>query len=264
MEELLNLLINYSKQGKIIDENVMRKIVAIMIDIKNLNNYVSKFELSSSIGRTAAVYLSEEKTIKVYASLVDFILNRNKKFIPLFKTEEIILFYNLLIVQILLHELEHANQCKIIDEDDNVEAFVLRASYTVSKDVALALYEIMPNERLAEIKSFSELTEIIELIRKNIPNIYSFISTSKLEKDLRGYHYINGKVSSPLLVFLKESNIKASQYFNLVDGSYFKALELIPSNYLLSSRMKYGFPITSTEYKEEARKVILSKKYKKL
>ncbi len=261
MEEILNLIVNYSTQGKIVDENLMRKIIAIMIDIKNINEYVSKFELSSSTGYETAVYLSEDKTIRVYDSVIDLI--RNKKIISLFKTEEIILFYNLLIVQILLHELEHANQWKIMDNEDTIEAFILKISYSVSEKQAFNIYEIMPNERLAEIKSFNEINKLIKPIENEKREIANFMFISWLEKKLRGYHYTDKSVTVPIVNFLVQTgNEELIENFDWFDINYLKSLKLSLSMYSLDERMNYGFPITDDEYRKMGTQIILSDKYK--
>ena len=59
---------------------------------------------------------------------------------------------NLSILQILLHEVEHANQQKIAYHDNTLEALIIRLSYLVNNGYDKNLYEYCPEERLAEIK----------------------------------------------------------------------------------------------------------------
>ena len=53
-------------------------------------------------------------------------------------------------MQIILHEVEHANQNKIAYNNNSLEALILRLSYLVNNRYDEELYEICPEERLAE------------------------------------------------------------------------------------------------------------------
>ena len=66
------------------------------------------------------------------------------------------LYKNLSLVQVILHEIEHANQEKISYIENTLEAFIIRMAYTVDKSYFESLYEYSPQERLAEIKSYRE------------------------------------------------------------------------------------------------------------
>lgn len=62
------------------------------------------------------------------------------------------LYKNLSILQVLLHEIEHANPEKISYSENSLEAFIIRMSSLVNNSSNENLYEYCPEERLAEIK----------------------------------------------------------------------------------------------------------------
>ena len=106
-------------------------------------------------------------------------------------------------LQILLHEIEHANQTKISYTDNTLEVFILRMSYTVNDYYSETLYEYSPQERMAEIKSYKEIISLISFIENKLYNLPTILETEKLQRLLRGYHYNQGKISSPIITFFK-------------------------------------------------------------
>lgn len=161
------------------------------------------------------------------------------------------LYINLSIVQILLHEIEHANQRKIAYNDNTLEALIIRLSFLINDYDNENLYEYCPEERLAEIKSFEEICTMINYIKDKLFILPNIIETEKLKRELRGYHYRNGYVNIPIFdYFTLGGKEKLIDTFNLPNNSINK--------YKLNNRLKYGLIITDNEYKNSTKKLILS------
>lgn len=78
------------------------------------------------------------------------------------------LYKNLSLLQILLHEIEHANQTKIAYTENTLEAFIIRMTYTVCESYFEGLYEYSPQERLAEIESYRKIISLISYIKNKL------------------------------------------------------------------------------------------------
>ena len=161
------------------------------------------------------------------------------------------LYINLSILQILLHEIEHANQQKISYNSNTLEALIIRLSYLVNNGYSEKLYEFCPEERLAEIKSFEEISSILSYINNRLILLPDIIEMEKLKRQLRGYHYKKNFVTVPIV-----------EYFTLGNkGNLLEAFDLSDSvlnNYTLDDRYKYGFPISNIEYGTSMKKLVLS------
>ena len=154
------------------------------------------------------------------------------------------LYYNLRILQVILHEVEHANQHKIY-KDNTLESFILRISQLVPEEKQI--YEYAPMERFAEIKSFNDINEIICEYR-NDKELNFLINQALLKRKLRGYHYINKNITSPTISYF----IKGDKEYLLNSFDWFKkedyTLNDVTNKYDLNERLFYGFPISKTEY----------------
>ena len=61
---------------------------------------------------------------------------------------------------------------------------------------------ILPDERLAEIKSYQEKKDTLSEIFDEVPNLIKFESASILESKLRGYTFDKGRIISPTIDYL--------------------------------------------------------------
>ena len=113
------------------------------------------------------------------------------------------------------------------------------------------LYELCPEERLAEIKSFEEIKTLISYINNNLVLLPEIIEMEELKRQLKGYHYKNNFVTIPIV-----------DYFTLGNQQkLLKALELtddIQEKYILSERFKYGFPISISEYGTSMKRLLFT------
>ena len=249
MENILSILYNNSIKFKTIDQKDIEKIIEIIIYEKHLEAYILNMNIQSTRSNVLASYSNYTKAITIYINLINKMIYDIKKSNEMVNECEKHLYYNLLILQVLLHEVEHANQQKIAYSENSLEALILRLSYLVDDGYSEKLYEYCPEERFAEIKSVGEILYLIETFCEKYNKLHEAFILEKNIRQLRGYHYKNSKINTPLI-----------DYFTL--GKREKILSdveyLIKSNnLLLDERFKYGFPISKVEYSLKLKNILL-------
>ena len=158
-------------------------------------------------------------------------------------------FYNLLILQTLLHEIEHAKQEKMRDEGNDVESKLLQVFDNGVKETSLS-YEYSLNERLAEVRSFEQILDAYAEFNIYDQKLYDFFLDGYRQSCLRGYHHedengylVNGNEGifmSPTIKYaiLKEVDLSVINEITVgVEGD---------------DRFVYGLPVQYEEYKEYA------------
>jgi len=257
MEKILQLIYDKSINNKTLDLNDIEKILELLITNKKLNEYVLNIKEKQRESKKLASYSIETKEITIYSNTIELMLNNIEKKIKIDNYFEIELYKNLSILQIVLHEIEHANQQKIMYKENNLEAFILRLSNYYDNNSLL--YEYSPAERLAEIKSFEELILLINLIKNKVHQLFPALETEKNHRLLRGYHYQNNNIDSPLITYFclsnKEHILKAFEWYN---DDYNDRLKQVCSLYHLKERLIYGFPITMEEYLKNMKNLVVS------
>lgn len=187
----------------------------------------------------------------------------------------------------VLHELEHANQRKIMDKEETLEGDILRASLSKQdKDITIKLIQtgltgkqidliletqktmksegglILPDERLAEIKSHQEIKDILSEISDEVPNLIEFENASILESKLRGYTFDKGRIISPTIDYLISTDKSfALQKFEWFNKDSRTCLKNVQSLFSLDERFTYGLPIDSFEFMESSKTLLSTKKY---
>lgn len=298
--KLLKLLFDYSRQGKIIDQDYMDKLVEIVVTEEGLDNYVRKAkivadELQKS-NRTSdrialAEYNSLYKMISLYANNINRILEHYEQYLPLFTPGEQLFFQNITISQIILHELEHANQERMIEEDykkESLETTILSLSEKKVRPwhiekllesgypphlIAVYLkakeshykenYMMAPQERLAEIKSQQQILDMLELIKDITPNLVDYEGTGKIESLLRGYReYDYDTISVPTFEYLQNPlAFEELSRFHCYQNNYDDSLKEAKKYYSLEERLTYGLSIDQKEYQYCQEVIQMSKKY---
>lgn len=250
MEDILKIIYDKSKTNKILDLKDIEKILDQLIIEKQLNEYISNMKVQQIRSKNLASYSNETKVITIYSNIIDLMIkNIDKQIIPsdnLLKN----LYKNLSILQVIMHEVEHANQEKLIDTTNNLESFILRLSELVPENSIL--YEYKPEERLAEIKSYKEILTLISLLNNKSKQINDLMEIDSLQKLLRGYHYENQIITTPLITYFEKGK-KPELLTPLVITNNEKK---VISVYNLEDRLKYGFPITTEEYISSMRTLV--------
>lgn len=237
---------------------------------------------------TLAIYDGFE-TIRLYANNINKVLGYYTQYFPLFTSIEQYFFQNIIISQSVLHEFEHVNQEKMIAEDneeESLETTILKL--TVKKfdpediqkliedgwtfqeiEIAMCLeyrkkiekYKINPSERLAEIKSYQQILDMLEIIKVFTPNLIDYEETSQMENFLRGYKEYWGMIIAPTYEYILDPGAlqKLSKFHAYLN--YDDSLKGIKKYHSLETRLTYGLPIDWQEYQYGQDVVQMSKKY---
>jgi hypothetical protein len=285
--KLLRLIFDYSKNGKLVDKAYLEKLIDLVVNSKDISKYVQNSEIVSSgteetmDGILLAEYRPNRKLIRIYSEAMERMLQE------LFNGIEQIFYKNVLITQIILHELEHANQRRIIEKEDTLESKVLKTSVTnIDIDLVSTLlnegftidqilyyirrektlreehYLLLPDERIAEIRSHQEIVRTLEPIKEYTPNLIEFEKANILENMLRGYFYNEGVITSPTLEYASASKridkLKSFQWF---DENNQECLRKARKELSLKKRVTYGLPLDVNEFSTLSTSLLLSKKY---
>lgn len=261
MEKILKLLYDKSIKNNIINLGDIIEITEYLINYKRLDDYIVDLDIKSLQKNKLASYSVLSKKIMIYVDTVELMMNDIEENILIANDFEKSLYKNLSIIQVLLHEIEHANQQKLAYKDNSLEALIIRMSYNCNLNSLYneKLYEYCPEERFAEIKSFNGLTTLIEPISSKLYFIPEIMKAETSQRMLRGYHYNKRKVISPFINYFKLAN--KEEYLNFFDwysNDYIKCYDQVSNQYILNSRLEYGFPINTKEYSISMNELVLS------
>ena len=291
--KLLKLLYEYSANGKLVDGKYIQELIEIVVDSKDIVDYAGGLIITDKDSRLRdpnsllAVYYPNRKLIAVYLDAIEEMLKSYNAYQEMFSSTEELFYKNLLVTQVVLHELEHANQRKIMDKEESLEGDILRASILeqdqdfilkltraglTRKQIELILETqktmksegglTLPDERLAEIKSHEEVASFLTEISSEVPNLVDFEKTSILESKLRGYTYDKGMIVSPTIDYLVSTGKSlALQKFEWFNKDSRACLKNVQSMFSLDERLTYGLPIDSSEFMESSKALLSTKKY---
>ena len=112
MENILDIVSEYSKRRKILDFDAIKKISSIIINmfnIKNVKNITFNFR---HFGNTHSEFNYTDEQIILYKNAIRREINRKSRFKIASEFDDITKYYskNLQILFLLLHEFEHAKQ----------------------------------------------------------------------------------------------------------------------------------------------------------
>lgn len=270
MGNILDLLIDYSDKEKILDFDYITKVVEIAIKEKSLEEYINGVEIHENLSNVynvqcGGIYSTDSLKITISQHMIDEYYKRvHKSSAERLSVYDELLLSNSLSTQVILHEIEHANQLKKIDEGKNFESSLLKAAYSFylnvyDKDLGIGKLEtfdymslkqsygpIMPHERLADINSMYEIVDILEPIYDYVhPKIKQFMETRLYKFYTKGYSDEDLEPTESYLADYTALNIPGTErHFN--DEFYnFLALEKESE---LKNRMLYGLGITKNEY----------------
>ncbi len=282
--KILEMLYNYSINNKLVDEHFIDKLVEIVIEHKKLSWYVKEVNIVSGVNnvycpfensRVGAYYLPLEKSINVCCESLNQYMQMGDGNAYIFKGVELYFYKNLLTVQSLLHELEHANQLRMVDKNiSGIEGEILQYSFDetikvfrkfsigfpieqcfygvnidkIKKRYNQEEYELMPDERLAQHNSYEETIAILNYIKNFVPNVIKYQEFCKLQDSLRGYISMNEFIKAPTISFVKMLGEEESlNKFEWYDSNHTICLDKSKHMYSLYDRLKYGLPIDAYE-----------------
>lgn len=292
--ELLKLIYDYSIKNKLVDNAFIADIIAIAIRYKHLYTHIKSFTIEPHYqsetqlpNNTIAAYNSFLKEIIIYTEGIEHYIQESTKYQTNFNKVEQLFYINILITKALLHEIEHANQHKILETEQTMEAKILTLSCGYFNETILQTlinqglseefikhytdikyqqyndnYLIAPNERLAEIKAYQEILNILHFIRKNTPHLIELIQRKQLENMFRGYKKTPTIIKAPTITYFQKLNIRfgtiPSLSWYIEDQN--QALNIATSQHQLNERLLYGLPITVDEFNTVKHTLIKAKK----
>jgi len=176
---------------------------------------------------------------------------------------------NLIVSQILLHEIDHAVKRKNITENKkDIETRLAQMSQLFDLDILLQLddfsasnylemqkykymvgYDYDPMERVAELNSNGFIIKVISLIEPKNYKLQKIHKYFYFDNLLRSYDYCIKSKSCPTMEYfdLVENGFDLGMLFNCSDD-YDSILAESSKELSLKKRMTYGFPITEEEY----------------
>lgn len=300
MENILDLLYEYSKRGKNVDKKFIDKVIKVMIREKDLNDYIKRVRFKNlSICKinhggkdTPMAYNTYTKEILIDNNNIILFQKMLEELIQ-FRDFEQVLSINTMLIQALLHEIEHANQLKkSIIRNEEFENLLLSVSCHVDNEFFkeskisqllilkkgiylnsqlyhnLGLQEqlntqfktSLPIERMANIHSAQEVNGMLVEISKNecIENVTSLFDSLLAGFQLKGYNFNTGLITSPTENYLEEVKklniIGMDKHFT----EYFDTVMKKAQSTSLENRLLLGLDINEEEYQKTKKK--LSKK----
>jgi len=264
---LAKLIFDYIKNRRDIDKSFIDKVVEIVVNNLSLNAYVKDIIISNKhwdgseeIQGASFNWRTRILTIELQAEL-EFISDDLKN-LGLNSNDKFALIYDR-IMQIILHELEHANQLKKINvKENNLETKIITFSSLESllicrdgwfdklvdkgySEGILYLYlterqkryiefwKYAPIERLAEYYSHKTMAAIFKEIG-NIPNISYYECLKLCQNYLKGYD---------------EGLVPTKYYLAKICASHpYRELEEEGKNLDFESRASLGLSISADEY----------------
>lgn len=263
---ILGRLYIYNESNKIIDEHFAFSSIEELINEYQLDNQIqNKYIINngdsyySYYDKLIAINLKNEK--ELLNSLLHVLKKKmdNKSYISL---------VNLLLLESIYHEIEHAKQYKIVDSNiNNIEARLLNLSFNhyidenVDEDKVnkylfdlekeynnqLDYYYCSPDERFAYIKSINMIYKYSKVVQNNRV-VIDYLNYHRLEHIVEEYDVKRNKIICPLEKFFNirievanENKVELIPFDELIDINEEK------NNFKTAKRLLYGMPVNRNE-----------------
>ncbi len=292
-DEIFDLVYDYSVNNKLADRKFIDRVIEIALEGKKLFEYVlSTLYTSNDNSNTFASYDALNKEILIHVENMKFLRQTHGYYDFLSSEFERVMLKNLRVVQVVLHEMEHASQCKSIDCDNNnsIENSLLKASFylllvirnpqileqfsnkerqaffSLGSELRRQYYDFDPAERLAEINSLESIISIILPIKKEFPDLYEFEIFELIREHLRGYFdsYRKRGVCPTQLYLSAIGHNDVWTNFDFYNNDVKKLKKQVSDKYDLIERLRLGLPVSDAELSGNLFALAKSKiKYKK-
>ena len=290
-EELLKLMLEYKSQGINTDKKLMDKIIEIVVNYQELNKYVRKISFLDKAPKekewfNVAEYQPALKKLIIHTKVLSDVLEESIETKLFFNPSEKNLYRNVMITQIMLHELEHANQWKTQNtlQDTSLEAQIIRAcniidfalqspaniAYAIKSgkgktlknaffhDTVWTIHKMDPRERLAQIHSHQLIIELLKEIPEKTPFVYLIEHLILTKEYLKNYKEAQAKRTCPTEVYLYDIACpKEWQALPFYDEDTKTLLKNVTETLSLKKRLSLGLPISQEEYNKVKSQQIL-------
>lgn len=272
MNNIIDMVIEYTKKGKILDRHFIVYAINTLKQEKDLEDFVKrvKFRHFSLSKDDIMSYVINTRCLNVFKKGI----NTTKTVVDDFKitdSYERLFIINTFILKYILHELNHVAEFKASHGKKNdfeslyfryryfafneVESLINLPHYfdnrirdNIKKHNQMVLLDSIYgkaslSERLANIKAYTDILNLITSLDKDLFNSVMVYATAITDSYLAGY--INDdKVSAPTTRFIYDSAFfNIPLYLEVKD----KANELA-INAPFPERLKYGLPISKEEF----------------
>lgn len=207
IEYVKKLIYEYTESSKMLDEKVICNILEYLIFKFNLSLYVKGISVIDIPNNTLAFYSSESQTIYInYKKMIYFVgLDCSIRFLNL-EYQQKLLMFNLHVLKILFHEVEHVKQEeKILLNNTNLETIILAESTEIEKNLKKrllynrTLYFCNPLERQAEFNAYRNIiTNFFELTEQRLTKSF-YTDYRKLR--IKDYKFKGFKSETPFKIF---------------------------------------------------------------
>ncbi|MBR2138541.1 MAG: hypothetical protein IJ966_04490 [Bacilli bacterium] len=254
----ISMLFNeYTLQDRSIDEEFYQKFFDIIKDKHKLKKLViinsetmhdrknKKYTNMLNLLFGMAAFEVKEGNLIIYSD------NMEKTFIPACKSVDLNdtdknILYNLMILQVLLHEYEHVIQKEKMEKSNDYESELLKALKS-KKPQTTESYKYCLKERLAQVHSLSTILSLIADNKIMNPAIDEYFRSSIEEELSSGYEYVDERG------FLKEKGegifMNPTQRYAMLmkcNVEEVKRLDLMAND--LDSRLLYGLEVSEEDY----------------
>lgn len=262
-QRLIELVVRYNLKNRKADERFYQEFFRIAKEELDLDGYLTELvfipkndhmnpkyeEYTKGFGGMfgQAAYRSATGELVVYERNINYGRVMDLREIGLEFTESEVSAYNLMILQTLLHEIEHAKQAKMKKEGTDFESKLIRIADTDKPDTTES-YEYSIIERLAEIRSFEMILELYNEIGLFDQRVYDYFDAGYKESILRGYHFEDAEgylVNEQDGIFIDPT----TKYIQLKNGNIDAYRELIKDSDD-ATRMYYGMSVPLEQYLE--------------
>ena len=255
MNEAFRIVLTYSREGKDLDEDAIKKIVNSIVQEKGLQKYLKDIHVLEVFGTgiarlfATAGYNVKEKALYVstrninYTAHMSFIDYQRGKNVS--KQEES-LFRNITIFQVLLHELEHVNQEQIKSNGKGIEHNLIVLGLKNTNNQTFESYRYDPTERLAEIKSWDAICSFLESFKNAYPSLFEYALGKKKENITSSYENETGYVEEgPTYHFVQ----LVSPPRKLIIPKAIRSIHELEKEFTGTEvRLIYGLPVSKEEY----------------
>lgn len=228
-------------QHKYVDEDFLREIFNRVVEVQGTYEYVCNgFEYGGEAPffLTTGGYNMVEKKIQFFDMIIDLTRNEVHRDMNIKENDRAIFATNILMINTLLHELEHVNQEKKKATEDNFETYLLNSEEGNAE--TMESYDYIPSERFAENISLQQTKTILDNMNVIAPDIYDYLEQRRNYWIIKGYV---DEVNKCMIYPVKRYMRRHGKVFG--EMSLEEAVATYPE---LEDRLFFGLPISDEEY----------------
>lgn len=227
-------------QDKYVDEEFLRWIFDEVVEFLDIREFVCngfKFGGPAPMIFAGGGYDSQNKCINFFDLSLPLAKNEVHNDIGITDEKRKIMATNILMINTLLHEIEHAHQKKKL-LSDSYEGYLL--GLEDGNQETISTYDFMPSERFAENIANGQTKVILENMCVIMPDVEAYLEERRNHWLIKGYiDTYNQTVSYPMKMYMESHGKKFS------DMSLEEVVLTYPE---LEDRLFYGLPISEEEY----------------